>query len=109
MKVKEVLEKMEAIGTADGRGNLLRPLMKVLSPVSIKVLNVLQDLWDGERSFDDFVKVQNETIKMCVANEISPLGQAVREEFKMPHLTMDTEVESIANEEVSTGARQPQV
>lgn len=93
MTVKAVMETVEKLGVQPDRAKYLSPLVQLFSPVSKKTLRDFQDLWDGTKSFDDFVAAQNSLIKDCLTIELSSFGAATRQALGQPLLTEQTELE----------------
>lgn len=93
MTVKEIYNSLDGTLLDVDRERILRPLMGVLTPVSLKSLQVFQAGWPGrERSYEDFVIAQDGVLRNCLDIEITEIGAAVRKVFGAEPLTWETEI-----------------
>ncbi len=82
MTLAYFLENFDKIDLSQ-REKFIRPVAKHLCIVSRATLADFQATWDGDKSFEDFVKAQNQVIRKCIEIEISFLGQAVRKTLNL--------------------------
>lgn len=68
------------------RATVLGALMKKLTGVSVAALSKLQKRWDGRRPFSEFIAEQNKVFAVCIAMELSQVGQDVRKVLGLPIL-----------------------
>lgn len=95
MKLQEVLDGIEWFDDAD-RERILRPLLKLLCPVSKQTIieyqtNFFQST-PSATSWLRFVNGLNKTIRECILLEVSDLGTAVRQQFGLNPIRLDDEV-----------------
>ena len=93
MTVKEIVEKMDSF-TDEERTEYLAPLLDNLTLLSKSQIRNFQDVWDGNRPFDEFKTAQNTEIRKCIEMELSALGQIVRRTTGLPPLNENDEVKS---------------
>ena len=94
MKISQYIDGLEAWGS-DDRERYLRPLLAVLSPVSLVTLRDFErkHFETSEGDYLAFVKAQNKEILSCLGLEMANIGAMVRAEFGLEPLTQDTEIE----------------
>ena len=94
MKIQEYIAHLSEWGS-DARERHLRPLLDVLSAVSMKTLHEhQQELLNSsaEAGYEGFVASQNEVILQCLHLEVSDMGAVVRRTCGLDPLTLDTDV-----------------
>ena len=93
MKISQYIDQLGE-WDSDDRERYLRPLLAVLSPVSLRTLRELQCTHFAREKADypAFVKAQNEKIIMCLNFEMASIGITIREELGLEPLMLDTEI-----------------
>lgn len=92
MTVQEIVDGLDTF-TDGERVKYINPLTEMFSSVSISSLQEFQRKWDGDRTFAEFMKAQNEVIRECVKCEVSQsIGDVVRSIQGLKPLKMSTEV-----------------
>lgn len=94
MKIRQYLERLGG-WESDDREKYLRPLMAVLTPVSLQSLRTNQQrhFLAAEPDRSAFVESQNREIVKCLELEMSSIGSLVRAQCGLEPLTLDTDVE----------------
>jgi hypothetical protein len=97
MKISEYMEYLDKKwdGNDNERLSKLSPLVMALSPVSRQTILGAQPrlLAESDGNYSAFVEAQSKEIKTCLELELREIGIAVRENFNLPPLTLDTEIE----------------
>lgn len=91
MTIKEILEKLDDFKGKE-REKYLRSLFDNLTPFSQNQLRNFQDTWDGNKSFEEFVKAQNKEIRMCIEMELSEIGKITRKAIDLQPLNENDEI-----------------
>jgi len=92
MTIKNILEKLDSFKDKE-REKYLRPLCSNLTSLSQNQLTNFQTNWDGDRSFEEFVKAQNKEIRVCIELELSEIGKIAREAAGLKPLNENDEIE----------------
>ena len=94
MTISQYINELETWGS-DDRETYLRPLLRVLSPVSLVSLRDFErkHFETSEGDYLEFVKAQNKEILNCLELEMANIGAMARAEFGLEPLTQDTEIE----------------
>ncbi len=93
MKISQYIDQLGE-WESDEREKYLRPLLAVLSPVSLVSIRQCQDshFMRSKADYPAFVKSQNEEIIKCLRLEMADIGTIVRAEVGLEPLTLDTEI-----------------
>jgi len=95
MTLKEIYDNMDSF-TDEERAEIFTKVFTLFSPPSHSTLRDFQNKWDRRKSFEEFVKAQNETIRLCLDMEMSPMGELIRRGAVMtgilPKIDWDYEV-----------------
>jgi hypothetical protein len=89
MTIQDLLDNMD--NWYDEERNQLRPVLDMLTGVSLETFQRFESGWDGE-SYEEFISAQNKVIRECIELEMSELGQIVREKLGYKPLTLDSVV-----------------
>lgn len=89
MKIRQYMDELSG-WDSDDRERYLRPLLAILSPVSVATLQEHQ-----RKHYVDhlaFVDSQNKSFLQCLTLEMSENGAIVRQKLGLELLTLDTEI-----------------
>jgi hypothetical protein len=93
MTIREIIENLEQWQDQERETNL-RPLLKLLSPMSLATLREHQIKHFSHNpiaGYEEFVEGQNKEIKTCLELEMSDFGKVIRENLGLKPLTLETE------------------
>ena len=99
MKLGELLDRLDSLRGVDRE--MIRPLARHLSPLSIRTVAHFQRDWFVEhptctdKSFRQFSVAQNRVIQTCVELEMSELGREARDLSGLEPLTLETELSGL--------------
>ena len=90
MTVEEILDILDHLGE-DEREEVLSPLLKRFSRVSLVALKEMQDRCKLNKTpYNEFVEMQNHLIRQCIEVEIGALGKMFQGDGEQ--LTLKTDI-----------------